>query len=175
MAGARILRPALQTRVAELVSRGAATPPLVEWAGVWAEWVEWVGWVRGSRQGTRGPEVTGEDWDRLAANPKYLHIDQSANQFVVSNDSDESHTFYPDGKKHDDKDVDGKKISTKSQWDKDSFVAETKLSHSRKITETYQLSEGGKHLTVTTRFEDPSLSQPLTIQRVYDAGKAPAN
>ncbi len=132
------------------------------------------GMGRGTRQGTRGPEVTSEEWDRLAANPKYLQIDQRSDQIEVSNDTDQGRTFYPDGKKHDDKDVDGKKITTKSNWDGDAFVAETKLSHSQKITETYRLSSDGKQLYVTTRFEDSSLNGPVTIRRVYDAGKTPA-
>jgi hypothetical protein len=133
------------------------------------------GMGRGTRQGTRGPEVTSEEWDRLAANPKYLHIDQRSDQIEVSNDTDQGQTFYPDGKKHDDKDVDGKKITTRSSWEGDAFVAETKLSRSQKITETYRLSSDGKQLYVTTRFEDTSLKGPVTIRRVYDAGKAQAN
>jgi hypothetical protein len=129
----------------------------------------------GSRQGTRGPEVTTEEWDRLAANPKYLHIDQHSDQIAVSNDTDAGQTFYADGKKHDDKDSDGKKITTKGEWDEDTFVAETKLSRSQKITESYRLSSDGKQLYVVTRFEDNSLNGPVTIRRVYDATKAPAN
>ncbi len=127
------------------------------------------------RQGTRSPEVTSEEWDRLAANPKYLQINQHSDQFVVSNDSDVSETFYPDGKKHDDKDVDGKMITTKAGWEDAAFVAETRMSHSQKITDTYRLSDDGKQLYVTTRFEDSSLNGPVTIRRVYDLGKPRAN
>ena len=127
------------------------------------------------RQGTRGPEVTSEEWDRLAANPKYLQIDQRSDQIVVSNDSDQGQTFYPDGKKHDDKDVDGKKITTKANWEGDAFVAETKLSHSQKSRETYRLSNDGKQLYVTTRFED-FLAQRAGHHpaRVMTHGKTPA-
>ena len=128
-----------------------------------------------SRQGTRGPEVTSEEWDRLAANPKYLHIEQNSSRIVISNDSDQTQTFYPDGKKHEEKDVDGKRITTKGGWDRESFVAETKLSRSQKIIETYQLSNDGKQLFVTTRFEDSALNGPVSIRRVYDAGKAPSH
>jgi len=118
--------------------------------------------------------VSSQQWDRLAVNPKYLRIDQRSDQVVVTNDSDQAQTFYPDGKKHDDKDANGKKITTKSDWEGDSFVAETKLSHSQKLTQTFRVSEDGKQLYVTTRFEDPSLSGPVSIRRVYDVGKAPA-
>ncbi len=58
------------------------------------------GMGRPSRQGTRGPEVSSEEWDRLAVNPKYLQIDQHSDQLVVNTDADEPQTFYPDGKKH---------------------------------------------------------------------------
>jgi hypothetical protein len=133
------------------------------------------GMGRGTRQGTRSPEVTSEEWDRLAANPKYLHIDQHSDQIVVTNDSDQAQTFYPDGKKHDDKDESGRKITTKADWEGDVFTAETKLSRSQKITETYRVSEDGKQLYVTTRFEDTSLKGPVSIRRVYDLGKARAN
>lgn len=133
------------------------------------------GMGRGGRQGTRGPEVTSEEWDRLAANPKYLRIDQHSDEIVINNDSDQTQTFYPDGKKHDEKDVDGKKITTKGGWENDNFVAETKLSRSQKIIETYRLSDNGKQLFVTTRFEDSALNGPVSIRRVYDAGKAPAH
>ena len=126
-----------------------------------------------SRQGTRGPEISSEQWMRLQANPKYLQIDQSPDQVVVSNDLAETHTFYLNGKKHEEKDVDGKRIFTKGRWDNDSFVAETKLNRAQKLTETYQLSDDGKILTVTSAFEDTSLSAPVTIRRVYDAGKEP--
>jgi hypothetical protein len=125
------------------------------------------------RQGTRGPEVGSEDWDRIAANPKYLHIEQRSDQFEVSNDSDQGRAFYTDGKKHDDKDSDGKKISTKGSWEGDTFVAESKMNRAQKITDTYRLSSDGKQLFVTTRFEDTALNAPVTIRRVYDVSKAP--
>ena len=131
---------------------------------------------RGGPQGTanRGPAISSEEWDRLAENPKYLRIDQRSEQIVVINDSDQAQTFYPDGKKHDDKDASGKKITTKADWEGDSFVAETKLSHSQKLTQTFRVSEDGKQLWVTTRFEDSSLAGPVSIRRVYDLGKSAA-
>jgi hypothetical protein len=125
------------------------------------------------RQGTQDRSgVSDEQWDRLAANPKYLRIDQRSDQVVVVDDSDHAQTFYPDGKKHDDKDADGRKISTKSSWEGGAFVAESKLPHSEKLTQTFRLSDDGKQLYVTTRFDDPSLAGPLSIRRVYDVGKA---
>jgi len=48
--------------------------------------------------GNRGPSISSEEWDRLAENPKYLHIDQRSDQIVVTDDSNRAETFYPDGK-----------------------------------------------------------------------------
>ncbi|MGA3325023.1 MAG: hypothetical protein ABSF45_11170, partial [Terriglobia bacterium] len=83
--------------------------------------------------------------------------------------------FYPDGKKHDEKDEDGRKYSTKSSWEGGAFIAETKLPHSEKLTQTFRVSEDGKQLFVTTRFEASALAGPVSIRRVYDVGKAPTN
>ena len=87
---------------------------------------------------------------------------------VVTDDSDRAQTLYPDGKKHDDKDANGKKVSTKTEWQGDALVAETKLSHSTKLTQSFRLSDDGKQLYVTSRLENPSLQAPVSVRRVYD-------
>jgi hypothetical protein len=115
--------------------------------------------------------VSSEEWDRLSNNPKYLNIDQRSNQIVVTDDNDNAQTFYPDGKKHDDKDSDGKKVSTKSDLDSGVLTAETKLNRSEKLTQTFRVSDDGKQLFVVTQFEDPTLAGPLSIKRVYDLSK----
>jgi hypothetical protein len=118
--------------------------------------------------------VSSQEWDRLAENPKFLRIDQRSDQIVVIDDADHAQTFYPDGKKHDDKDAEGRKISTKASWQGGAFIAETKLPHSEKLTQTFRISDDGKQLFVITRFEASSLYGPLSIRRVYDMGKAAA-
>jgi hypothetical protein len=131
------------------------------------------GMGRGGRQATQnGSSVSQEQWDRLAENPKYLRIDQRSDQIVVIDDADRAHTFYPDGKKHDDKDAGGNKISTKASWEGGAFIAETKMPHSQKLTETFRVSDDGKLLYVTSRFEASSLAGPLSIRRVYDVTKS---
>jgi len=132
------------------------------------------GMGRGGRQAHRGDAVSSEEWDRLAENPKYLRIDQRSDQVVVIDDAERTKTFYPDGKKHDDKDAEGRKVSTKASWEGGAFVAETKLPHSERLTETYRVSDDGKQLVVTTRFEATSLPGPVSIRRVFDLTKAPA-
>jgi hypothetical protein len=94
---------------------------------------------------------------------------------VISDDSGYSLTYYADGKKHEEKDASGKKISTKSVWEGKSLVAESRLSPSEKLTESFRLSQDGSQLYVKTRFETSSLEEPLSIRRVYELGKAPAN
>jgi hypothetical protein len=124
--------------------------------------------------GNTGARVSSQDWDRLAQNPKFLRVDQRSDQFVVIDDSDHAQTFYPDGKKHKDTDADGNKISTKASWEGGAFIAETKLPHSEKLMQTFRMSEDGKHLHVITRFEASSGNVSVSIRRVYDMGKAPA-
>ena len=87
--------------------------------------------------------------------------------------SDDSHTIilYPDGKEHSGKDEDGNKASTRTQWQGDDLVSETRMG-SGKLTTTYQRSSDGKQLIVTSRFEDFSLGGNLSIRRVYDLANA---
>ncbi len=125
--------------------------------------------------GNHGGSVSSEDWDRLAETPKSLHIDQRSDQVVVIDDSDRAQTFYPDGKKREDQDASGKKVSTKSEWQGDVLVAETDLSHSTKLTQTFRVSEDGKQLYVVSRLQAPSLQGPVSIRRVFDLMKATAS
>jgi hypothetical protein len=123
---------------------------------------------RGGQGNRGGSTVSSEDWDRLAETPKFLRVDQRSDQFVVTDDSDRAQTFYPDGKKHDDKDVNGQKVTTKTEWQGDMLVAETKLAHSSKLTQSFRLSDDGKQLYVTSRLESPSLQAPVSVRRVYN-------
>ena len=77
----------------------------------WEEWGEWEAEWGGGRggMGNPGSGVSSQEWDRLAENPKFLRIDQRSDQLVVIDDADRAQTFYPDGKKHNDKDADGNK------------------------------------------------------------------
>jgi len=113
--------------------------------------------------------VSAEDWDRLAENPKFLQVDQKPDQVVITDDSDHTQTLYLDGKKHDDKDENGKKVSTtKTEWQGDTLVAETKLDHGTKLTQSLRLSDDGKQLYVVSRLENSSLQGPVTVRRVFD-------
>jgi hypothetical protein len=123
---------------------------------------------RGGQSNRGGSTVSAEDWDRLAENSKFLRVEQRSDQVVVTDDSDRAQTYYPDGKKHDDKDANGKKVSTKTEWERDTLVAETKLDHSTKLTQSFRLSDDGKQLYVTSRLENSSLQSPVSVRRVYD-------
>ncbi|MGD0125375.1 MAG: hypothetical protein ABSF46_08455 [Terriglobia bacterium] len=124
---------------------------------------------RGGQQANRGSTVSAEDWDRLGQTSKLLQIDQKSGQLVVTDDSAHAQTYYLDGKKHDDKDDNGKKISsTKTEWQGDTLQAETKLEHGTKLTQSFRVSDDGKQLTVVSRLENSSLQGPVTVRRVYD-------
>jgi hypothetical protein len=124
---------------------------------------------RGGQQANRGSTVSAEDWDRLGQTPKFLQLDQKSGQLVVTDDAGHAQTLYLDGKKHDDKDDNGKKISsTKTEWQGDTLQAETKLEHGTKLTQSFRVSDDGKQLTVVSRLENSSLQGPVTVRRVYD-------
>jgi hypothetical protein len=137
-----------------------------------------IGWPGGGGGGSRrgggshGSGVSSEDWDRLGATPKFLRIDQRSDQVVVIDDSEQAQTFYPDGKKHDDTDASGKKVSTKTEWQGDVLIAQTNLSHSTKLIQTFRVSDDGKELYIVSRLEAPSLQGPVSIRRVYDLSHA---
>ena len=124
---------------------------------------------RGGQQANRGSTVSAEDWERLGQTPKFLQLDQKSGQLVVTDDAGHAQTLYLDGKKHDDKDDNGKKISsTKTEWQGDTLQAETKLEHGTKLTQSFRVSDDGKQLTVVSRLENSSLQGPVTVRRVYD-------
>jgi hypothetical protein len=118
--------------------------------------------------GREGSGISGVEWEALAATAKTLKIEQRDDQVVLSDDSGRTRHLYPDGKKHKEEDANGKKISTKTQWEGDRLTTESKVGRSGKLTETYRLAEDGKQLEVISRLDDPALAAPLTIRRVYD-------
>lgn len=124
--------------------------------------------------GREGSGVSGQEWEALAATAKTLKIEQRDEQVVISDDSGRIRHLYPDGKKRKEEDANGKKISTKTQWEGDKLTTESKLGHSGKLAETYRLRPDGKQLEVISRLEDPSLAAPLIIRRVYDLASAPS-
>jgi len=124
---------------------------------------------RGGQSNRGGSTVSAEAWDRLGQDPKFLQIDQKSDEVVVTDDSDHAQTLYLDGKKHDDKDANGKKTSSsKTEWQGSTLVAETKLDHGTKIMQSFRVSDDGKQLTVVSRLENSSLQGPVTVQRVFD-------
>ncbi len=114
--------------------------------------------------------VSQEDLERMAANPKMLRVEQSDKQITITDDSGEVKNLTADGKKHKETDSSGEKTSIKAKWEGDRLVTESKLGHSGKLTETYELSNDGKQLYITSRLDNSSLSAPLVIRRVYDRG-----
>jgi len=130
-----------------------------------------MGRPRGGMQ-NRGDSVSSEDWDRVAQSPASLRIEQHSDAVVITDDSQHTRTLTVDGKKRDEKDSDGRKVSTKASWESGALVAETHLPHSERLTETYRVSDGGKQLYVVTRFEAPGLAGPVSIRRVYDLDTA---
>lgn len=111
--------------------------------------------------------------EKLSAESKMLRIEPRQKQLVVSDDSGEPRTLYPDGKKHTEKDVNGTKTTTKTQWEGSELVVETKIGRSGKLTEMYRVGPEGKQLFVVSRLDNPALAGPITVRRVYDRAEAP--
>lgn len=112
--------------------------------------------------------INSEDIDTLATDPKSLSIDQNEKQISVSDGADHTENLYPDGKKHKGDDTSGDKTGIKTHWNGNRLVSESKLGHSGKLTETYELSPDGKQLYVTSELDSSHLSSPLIIRRVFD-------
>ena len=130
---------------------------------------------RGGRRGggpgaNAGP--SGEDLEQLATNPQTLRVEQDEKQVTITDDGGQIKNLYPDGKKHKESGSNGESPAIKAHWDGDRLVAESKLPHAGKLTETYQLSRDGKQLYVVSQLDSSSLSAPLVVRRVYDNGAA---
>jgi hypothetical protein len=129
------------------------------------------GMGRGGRRGGypgQGAGVSSEDLDQLAPNPKMLRVEQDAKQITITDDLGQTRDLYPDGKKHKDTDSRGQSVTVKTRWEGDRLVAERKLGHSGKLTETYELSHDGKQLYAISQLDNSHLKSPLVIRRVYD-------
>ena len=133
---------------------------------------------RGGRRGAGGPGAnagpSGEELEQLAANPQTLRVDQDEKQVTITDDGGQIKNLYPDGKKHKETGSNGEATAIKAHWDGDRLVAESKLPHAGKLTETYQLSRDGKQLCVVSQLDSSGLSAPLVIRRVYDNAAAEA-
>lgn len=98
--------------------------------------------------GNHGSGAGNPAWDWLTRNPKFLQIDQRAKHLVITDDSGHVRTYYLDGKKHEDNDPSGSKISTKAQWEGNSLIAQTRMANSELLTETFRPSEDGSQIYV---------------------------
>ena len=59
-----------------------------------------------------------------------------------------------------------------AHWTGSQLVSETQNPRGGKMTRTYELSPDGSELFVSTKMENPNLSEPVTFRQVYDRTKA---
>lgn len=128
------------------------------------------GMGRGGRRGaaSQAAPPSNQDLEQLTPNPKTLWVEQDAKQITITNDAGQIRNLYPDKKKHKETDANGEPTTIKTHWDGGRLIAESKLGHSGKLAETYELSQDGKQLYVITQLDNSRLSTPLVIRRVYD-------
>jgi hypothetical protein len=58
-----------------------------------------------------------------------------------------------------------------AHWNGSQLVAEAQNPRGGKMTRTYELSPDGSELYVSTKMENPNLSEPVTFRQVYDRAK----
>jgi hypothetical protein len=59
-----------------------------------------------------------------------------------------------------------------AHWNGSQLVSESQNPRGGKMTRTYELSPDGSELFVSTKMENPNLSEPVTYRQVYDRAKA---
>jgi hypothetical protein len=59
-----------------------------------------------------------------------------------------------------------------AHWNGSQLVTETQNPRGGKMTRTYELSPDGSELFVSTKMENPNLSEPVSFRQVYDRAKA---
>jgi len=59
-------------------------------------------------------------------------------------------------------------VATKTRWDGASLVMEVSLEYGLRIIEAYTVTSGPRQMHVTVKAENWRLSQPVSVERVYD-------
>jgi hypothetical protein len=92
-----------------------------------------------------------------------LTINATGSVFVVL-----TRTIYTDGRPSEQRFTLGDKGESQAHWNKNQFIVETKTKRGPELTETYELSRGGKQLYLLVKIENENWTRPLLIRRVYD-------
>jgi len=92
-----------------------------------------------------------------------LTINATGSVFVVL-----TRTIYIDGRPSEQRFALVDKGESQAHWNKNQFIVETKTKRGPKLTETYELSRGGKRLYLLVKIENENWTRPLLIRRVYD-------
>ena len=115
-----------------------------------------------SNQGAMASRVTvlvGSGADRLA-------IAQDDPQVSITYSTDLTRTLYTDGRNVETKDARGE-VKTTSKWKKTKLVVEAK-SDLGKVTENYELEEGGNRLFVDVKVKPEGEMPSFTFRRTYN-------
>jgi hypothetical protein len=92
-----------------------------------------------------------------------ITINATGSVFVVL-----TRTIYTDGRPSEQRFALGNKGESQAHWNKNQFIVETNTMRGPKLTETYELSRGGKRLYLLVKIENENWTRPLLIRRVYD-------
>jgi hypothetical protein len=125
---------------------------------------------RGGYGGRRGSD-TDDDRQRMRQlfNPaETLAIMQKDAELDFTDDQGARQAYFTDGRKIE-KSKDPKNTQAAAKWNDTRLVSEEKISNSRKLTRTFELSPEGDQLYVTLKLGNDRSDFPMSFHYVYDS------
>jgi hypothetical protein len=133
------------------------------------------GWDASSGGASSGKEEGGASRKAVLAALDNLTIAQTADQITITTKDGHARVLKPDGAKRNDETAPGGPTQLKAAWDKDgALVVEVKPDKVARRTESYVVSDDGKHLYLTVSFSGGFMARDTKIIRAYDAVATPA-
>jgi hypothetical protein len=119
----------------------------------------------GGSGGSGAPSDSGRESMRaLFDAPVEMTVTATDAEIAILEKDGRLRTLHPDGHSYK---AEGGTSETKTRWEPDRLVVETKTERGSKITESYSIDAARHKLNVVVDFESPNRS-PLSVHRVYD-------
>lgn len=132
------------------------------------------GGMRGDGKGSGGRDGTQERIKAMAERIQSIEIAHRDPQMDLRFADGREWTVFTDGRAIED-DFEGGIFEAKARWKGGSqVVVKAESTYGGKLTETYELSENGQQLYVTTKMEGDGRRPNITFRRVYDKALVPA-
>jgi hypothetical protein len=122
----------------------------------------------GRSGGSGGPSDSGRDpresMRALFDAPVEMAVTATDSEIAILEKDGRLRTLHPDGQSYK---AEGGTSETKTHWEPDRLVVETKTERGSKITESYSVDAARHKLNVVVQFENANRA-PLSVHRVYD-------